>query len=290
MARIPRHFHFIFGLREQTEPFHLAYYLCLESCRRVNRPERLTLYYHYEPFGPYWDLIRGHLELVRVPLNPRVAGHDYRDRYIGDHLRYAHHADFIRVEKLLEHGGVYADIDTLFLRPLPGELYEKPFVIGREDPIRDPATGRMRDSLCNALLMAEPGSAFTRLWLERMPAALDGSWSNHSCQLAHELGQEHPDWLHVEPAASFYPCMWTPEDLRALLESDGMDWKNAYSVHLWSHLWWDEARTDFSPFSGGRLTEAFVREADTSYNLAARPFLPTWRRRVRSRLRRLLPA
>jgi hypothetical protein len=287
MSRIPRHFHFIFGLREQTEPFHLAYYLCLESCRRVNRPERMTLLYHYEPYGPYWEMIRGHLDLVRVPLNSQVDAYDYQDRFIADHLRYAHHADFIRLEKLLGSGGVYADIDTLFLRPLPDGLFGKPFVIGREDPVRNTATGGFHESLCNAFLMAEPGSSFARLWLERMAGAFDGSWSNHSCRLAHELAVEHPDGVHIEPASTFYPCMWTPEDLHALLEGDTLDMAGAVSVHLWSHLWWSKDREDFSPFSADRLTEEYIRGVDTSYNLAARPYLPGPGRRLGRFLRRL---
>jgi len=61
--RIPARFHFVFGLAPQTEPFHLVDYLCLESCRVVNRPESITLCYHHEPYGPYWDLIKEHLHL-----------------------------------------------------------------------------------------------------------------------------------------------------------------------------------------------------------------------------------
>lgn len=55
---IPNRYHFIYGLRRQTEPFQLLHYLCLESCIRVNRPESIRMYYHYEPYGPYGDLIR----------------------------------------------------------------------------------------------------------------------------------------------------------------------------------------------------------------------------------------
>ncbi|CAM3037653.1 glycosyltransferase [Rariglobus hedericola] len=274
MSRIPRHFHFIFGLRKQTEPFHIAHYLCLESCLRVNRPDRLTLYYHYEPYGPYWKLIKNKIELVRVPLNDQVAGKNYDCALIGQQLRYAHHADFIRLEKLLQHGGVYADMDTLFLRPMPDAFFEKPFVLGRENPVINQQTGAMETSLCNALMLAEPGSAFARIWLEQMPAAFDGSWSNHSCQLADRLHAQHPSLAHVEPSQSFYPFMWTVEDLKGLLEECRPDWRGAYSVHLWAHLWWSAERTDFSPFSGALLTEDFIRKTDTTYTLAARPFLP----------------
>jgi hypothetical protein len=274
MSRIPRHFHFIFGLRPQTEPFHLVHYLCLESCLRVNRPERLTLYLHHEPYGYYWDLIRPRLAVERVPLVPAVADARYDDPLIGQKLRYAHHADFIRLEKLVEHGGVYADIDTLFIRPIPDALYENPFVIGREDPVRHEHTGEYRDSLCNALMLAEPGSAFARRWLAAMPAALDGSWSNHSCGLAARLAAAHPSEVHVEPPATFYPFMWTPADLRALLEENHPWPPSALGVHLWAHLWWDEKRTDFSPVHAGLLTHRHIQKADTTYARAARPFLP----------------
>jgi hypothetical protein len=274
MPRIPRHFHFIFGLRPQTEPFHIAHYLCLESCLRVNLPDRLTLYYHHEPYGHYWDLIKHKIELVRVSLNPYVANTHYTCQLIGEQLRYAHHADFIRVEKLHEHGGVYADMDTLFLRPLPDALFEKSFVLGRENPVTHQGTGQVEHSLCNALILSEPKAEFARIWLDRMPKALDGSWSNHSCQLAERIRVEHPGLIHVEPSHSFYPCMWTKGDLRALLEEHHDNLTGAYSVHLWAHLWWATDRNDFSTFNGARLTEDFIRKVNTSYNLAARPFLP----------------
>lgn len=283
MARIPRHFHFVFGLRPQTEPFHAVYYLCLESCLRVNRPERITLYYQHEPHGEWWDRIRGRLELVRVEPSPHVTEGAYQSSFVRGYS-YAHHADFIRLEKLLAHGGVYADIDTLFVRPLPEALFGHACVLGRERPV--PQDGGRPDeaSLCNALIMAEPGSAFIRRWLERMPAAFDGSWSGHSCQLPERLRAEFPEEIHVEPERSFYPFMWTKDGLRALLEERRTDWEGVYSVHLWNHLWWSRHRFDFSAFNGERLTERFIRRGTTTYTLAARRFLPPaserppWRR------------
>lgn len=64
--RVPRIFHFVYGLRPQTRPFHLAHYLSIESCIRVNRPDRVLFHYRHPPWGRYWDLIRDKLELVSV--------------------------------------------------------------------------------------------------------------------------------------------------------------------------------------------------------------------------------
>ncbi|MCG8470094.1 MAG: capsular polysaccharide synthesis protein, partial [Gemmatimonadetes bacterium] len=244
---IPRRFHFVFGLKPQTEPFHLSHYLCLVSCLEVNRPERVTLYYHYEPYGRWWDLVRERIELVHVDLPDVVEGFEYDDAVV-DRYRYAHHSDFVRIEQLIRHGGVYADIDTLFVSPLADHLFEKRVVMGREDPMFDERTGSTRSSVCNAFIMAEAGSPFLTELLERMPEALDGSWSAHSCFLIDDMAQEQPDSIHLEEPRSFYPFMWNREDLARLFEGCERDLDGVYSVHLWSHLWWERSRRDFSRF------------------------------------------
>lgn len=274
MPRIPRHFHFIFGLKPQVEPFHVVYYLCLKSCLDINRPERITLYYHYEPHGEWWEMIRPHLELEQVSLVPQVSSMNYDNTYAREN-RHAHHADFIRLEKLRDYGGVYADMDTLFIRPLPDHLFEKSCVLGREaDFPHEPGSSVAEESLCNALIMAEPGAPFVRRWLEETPGVFGQEWSAHSCQLAARLRWQHPEEVHVEPERSFYPYMWTPTDItRLLLECHG-DWDGVYSVHLWNHLWWSRHRFEFTSFSGERLTERFIRQGSTTYTKAARRHLP----------------
>jgi hypothetical protein len=271
---IPNQFHFVFGLKKQKEPFHLVHYLCIESCFQVNRPRAIYLYYHHEPYGPYWERAKRRVILERIPLNPFVKnyGYGFKKRYTKK-FRYAHHADFIRIEKLLERGGVYADMDTIFVNPIPAALYDESFVIGREDDIFSYSRNRTEPSLCNAFLMSEPNSRFANLWRERMQAAFDGTWSEHSCSLAQRLSVENPRWLHVEPSRSFYKHMWTREGLHALLEGLDADFDGVVSMHLWAHLWWSKKRTEFSRFHGGLLNEAFVREHDTTYTVVARRFL-----------------
>ena len=271
--RIPNIFHFVFGLRPQTEPFHLVYYLALESCRQVNQPERIFFHYQHEPHGSYWERIKPHLTLVRVPPVEFVEKFRYTDANVARY-RYAHASDFVRMVPLLEHGGIYADIDTLFVHPVPAALREKSFVLGREADVYDHLTQRTYASLCNALMMAEPGAAFGCRWRDEMQATFDGSWSRHSCLLAHALSERFPGELHVEPARSFYPYMWSREGLRALLRECHRDTTGIYSIHLWNHLWWERSRRDYSWFHGGRLTWRFIAETDTTYTVAARRFLP----------------
>ena len=274
MARIPRIAHFVFGLRPQTEPFHLLHYLAIESCRRLLEPERILLHYNELPYGVYWEAIRPHLELNRVGLVRAVHDAEYSEELVPPAYRYAHHADFVRLDALLEHGGVYADIDTIFLRALPDVFYENRFVIGREPDVADELTGERKRSLCNALLMAEPGAEFARQWRDRMAGALNGTWSNHSGFLAQSISEELPETVHVEPEASFfaYPC--SPDGLRALFEGGPIDTAESYSIHLWEHVWRDFERTDFSNHYAGELTVEYFRETDSPLSRFVQPFLP----------------
>lgn len=272
-ARVPRVFHFVYGLRPQDRPFPLMHYLCLASCAAVNRPDRIVIHAHHEPHGAYWDLIRPAIDLRHAELNAFVSGFQYSDPTLARY-RYAHQSDFIRLEALLAEGGVYADIDTIFVNPLPAALYAWPCVLGREGDVADAPGQAPRPSLCNAFIMAEPGAGFIRQWRGGLDAAFNGTWSNHSTGLPWLLSQRFPDAVHVEPERSFYKYRWTRDALRRLLEGAEDQEPDVFSIHLWAHLWESRGRRDFSDFHGARITERHVRNVDSTYNRIARRFLP----------------
>ena len=273
MPRVPKVFHFVFGLRPQTEPFHLMHYLCLASCIEVNRPDAVVFHCQNEPWGEYWERIRPSLTMARLEPDAFIASYRYRDPGM-DRLRYAHLADVARLQIIAEHGGIYADMDTLFVSPLPGAFFEHPFVMGREHIRAIASAKEAGGSLCNAWMMGEPGPRFAREWLSRTYESFDGSWNAHSCVLPYRLSQEHPDWIHVEPERSFFEFDFTLDGLRDIFKRNVRSLAGIYSMHLWSHLWWDAGERSHAFFHAGRLTPAYVRHADTTYAAVARRFLP----------------
>ncbi len=271
---IPRLAHFVFGLSEQDEPFHFLHYASLESCRRMLAPERIYLHHKWRPWGPWWERIRRHVTLVEVELVDEVLAAQYLPGRVPEEYLYAHHTDIIRLDALIEHGGVYADLDTIFLRPWPAELFEERFVIGREPPVSDERTGELRASLCNALLMSEPGAKFARVWRAQMAGELDGTWSNHSGFLPERLSSELPAQVRVEPEVRFFPFASTRAGLSQLLEQRLPVPEAALSVHLWAHLWWDRRRRDFNQTHAGWCAPPFLRRAQTTLAEIMRPYLP----------------
>lgn len=270
---IPRIAHFVVGFGSDRAPFHLVHYLAIASCLKVLQPEVVHVHYHQLPYGFYWDLIRPHVELDRVEPVAEVSGFEYNDPLVA-HYSYAHHADFVRLDVLAETGGVYADIDTLFVTPFPDDLWGARTVIGREADIPNRVTGVSRSSVSNALLMAEPGAPFVKAWRSEMADAFDGSWAAHSCFLAYDLAQRMPESVRLEPQRAFHLFDPTPAGLRRLLVEREPDLTGVLSMHLNAHLWWEEWRRDFLDLSATMINERWLRTAEATYAVAARPFLP----------------
>lgn len=250
------------------------HYLCLRSCLERNAPDAIHLHYVHEPWGELWDAIRPHLTLRPLEGALPLSGYRYAEGSSSAAYGYAHASDFLRVDILQREGGVYADMDTLFLHPLPDVLFENQYVMGHETVDTTAAAAILGGSLCNAFLMAEAGSEFGALWYDKMSAHFDGSWSRHSTFLPYELSVQHPQIIHVEPQSSFFSLDWTAEGIARIFERFETFQEEVYSLHLWAHLWWSESRVDISRFHQGRLTTEYVAHAETTYAHYARTLLP----------------
>jgi glycosyltransferase involved in cell wall biosynthesis len=271
--KIPRIVHFCFGMQPAPQPLHLVHYLAVRSCLEHVQPDEAHLHCRHLPTGPYWDLVEPLLTVHHVEPVKAVSGRRYADRMISRYL-YAHHADFVRLDALSELGGLYADLDTLFVASIPDALWHMPFVIGREDDVFDPAIARGNPALSNAIMMSAPSSPFVETWRAEIEGALDGSWAAHSCFLAHDLAERMPAEVHVEPRRTFHAFAPSPAGIALMLEHPPPDLDGVVAMHLAAHLWWEEKRRDFSAMHEALITEDWVRSSPSTYATCARPFLP----------------
>jgi hypothetical protein len=273
-------FHFVFGLKPQTEPLHIIYFLAMESCRKLNPGAVLLFHYRHEPFGPWWDAIKPHLQLLPVDNEAQIAmqANRYQLSAEGQQISnagftYAHEADYIRVQALLRYGGAYVDIDTLCVSPFEPDWFEQPCVMGEERSVLR-ENGVLSPSLCNAVILGQPNSRFLQTWLRTMPDVFDGRWDTHSCREAARLWRLDPASVLVLPPTAFFYYSWTRKGLSRLFEQNETPPADLYSIHLWAHLWWSEQRTDFSSVHAGLFDERYIKQVDSTYNCLARPFLP----------------
>lgn len=276
-------------MKPQHEPFALMHYLAVRSAMDHLRPDRVLVHCGELPFGVYWDLIRPEIELVRVQPVEEVTRATSQDPYV-ERNRYAHHADVIRLDALIEWGGVYLDMDTATLHPFPDSWWDESFVIAAE-ALADEQSIDMPPhelgqgdglSLLNAVMMSEPHAPFAVRWRDEMLESIGSSWTDHSCLLAGRLAQDAPKALCVLAPRTFAAFRPTIAGLRSLLEdreTSAVDFPiseehGPFVAHLCAHLWWDESRVDFLELSGSRLDERWYRNSTSFYATATKHYVP----------------
>jgi len=278
---IPNVVHFIFGLKNPFDNpsvgrFDFLSYLAVRSAVVSLKPEAIYLHYTYlsEPpspdasadpmTNPWIQRLKPHIKLIHHPPGE-------------SHTHYAHLSDTMRLQFLLEKGGIYLDIDAFALRPFNGVLAtpsQHDVVLGAE--------GGNRWGLCNAIIAARANSTFVARWL----ASYDNidfsrEWNYHSVLLPKELADQHPEEVcALAPDAFFWPT-WTWRHVEWMHEPLNREaakyWKgeidrhggslfdNQLAYHAWSQMAWDRHLK--------HLTATTVRMKDTRFNLMVRRFL-----------------
>jgi hypothetical protein len=255
---IPRILHYCFGMTRDFggRPWSLMHYVCLRSAVEHLRPARVNFYCQYEPKGPWWALTREFVNVVSIRAPRAVYGNAV--------LHYAHRADIVRLEKLIEHGGIYLDADVLVHRSFD-DLLEHSVVLGMEGEGLD-------RGLCNAVMLAEQNAPFLKRWHAeyrsfRSKGPGDEFWVEHSVHVPARLAREFPEEILVLPQTSFYSPNWDGDGLQLIFHSAEPLRTQGYATHLWENLAWERYLKDLSPGT--------VRSVDTNFHRWARPYLGT---------------
>lgn len=280
---IPNIVHFIFGLKNplyhpNAGHFDFLSYLAVRSALVSLNPDILYIHYTYLAEPPSSDPAA---DPLTNPWIRRLA--KYKPVRLVHHkpdpstAQYAHLSDTMRLEFLLEHGGIYLDIDAFALRPFDAVLRAPSphdVVLGHE--------GGNRWGLCNAVIAARPNSTFVSRWLDSYSTAdLSREWNYHSVLLPKEMAAQYPDevcalapdaffwptwtWRHVEwmhaPLSKQETLFWKSE-----IESNGGSlFDNQLAYHAWNQMAYERHMK--------ALTPALVRTRNTRFNLLMRRFM-----------------
>jgi mannosyltransferase OCH1-like enzyme len=213
---VPKTVHFTWGGRK---PMRFHQMVCFLSAYYVLKPNKIIIWYSkYRPNGKWWEYIQKNItdfdDVVdwREKVDPdSIFG---RAIYVPEHK-----SDIIRLQVLLENGGIYLDLDVLVLRPFDALLpYDT--TMGLENEY----------GLCNGIIISKRNSTFLRLWWEEYKTFNDQQWSVHSVLLPFILAKAYPWMIHVEAKTLNRPNWY---ELNYLYGSEKYNWRKNFAIHLW---------------------------------------------------------
>lgn len=251
---IPNIVHLNFGLTADfaNKPFGMVHYMAAKSALEVNNPDRVHMWYGYEPEdSTWWNRLKDIAELHKLKPPTHIHGRALRHA--------AHRSDILRLQKLKELGGVYIDCDTVCIRPYE-DLRKREFVMG----LRGDNAG-----LCNATMLSIPDAPFIDRWLEAYSTfrsrGHDRYYDEHSLHVPMQLSKEYPDLVTILPPTAFFYPLW-PAFPNLVNGPDRNVTCDAYSIHLWEKATWPlfkdmtPAQLQDSTSEFARLTRHLVRE------------------------------
>jgi hypothetical protein len=236
MPRIPKILHYCFGLSANFghKPWSLVHHACVKSAVERIKPDKAYLYYEYEPQGSWLNLTKPYLELVKITAPREIFGNPL------NHV--AHRADVVRLEKLIEHGGIYLDCDVFVHRDFD-DLLDNSFVISEEGTDADHVA-----SLSNAAMLAEPSSSFAKRWYDKYRTFNGQHWIEHSTHMPFALAKSFSDEVTVLPYTAFCWPTWHETYLQKIFEpAQGRIHNKAYGNHLWETIAWEKYLENLTP-------------------------------------------
>lgn len=291
--KIPNIVHYVYGLKAPrggdgaAEEFPYYAYLGMRSALVSLRPDKIMFHCIKEPQGYWWDQVKnweGWIdETDRTTDEPNgrrkglvevVPAREFET--VGKSNRpvhnYAHKADILRLEVLLEYGGIYLDIDTFVFKSFRDErLLMHDTVMGMEARHLSLLHGIHSDDemtpkgLCNAVILAKKGSEFLRIWLDAYETFEDDWWTEHSVKLPWLLARLHPTMITVLSERALFWPLWSSDHIDAVYVKD--EYSFEASGQLGYHMWESKAEPYLTD-----LTPAAIKERNTSFKRMASGF------------------
>ena len=237
--------HYVLAMEETGSTLTFLQYVSVLSALHYHQPTQIMIHHHKNLTGHWFDLLSEQLGDKLVLVCVRDVTHIF-DRPVA---HYAHKADVIRLEAVLEYGGLYLDSDMLMLRSMRSVVaYEA--MLGEEHIGRGGGAFllnlwdgrgkwgerlRATDGLANAVIAGVRNSSFVRDWYQRYQTFDNSDWDWHSCKLPLLMASEpqhRDDVITLNTAAFFYVNYG---DLSQFFETDNVDLRGLLAIHF-SHL------------------------------------------------------
>lgn len=232
-------FHFIYLYGPDTIEFNMHHYISVMSNICENGADAIIWTNNVDRMNNnYWiKMIQSEYNLTIKDVKPiYTAIYLLTDQVLEDLPYMAHVADMCRLYIMANNKGVYSDVDSIAVRPLPKEWFysDKDIFCLETDS---------NDCLCNGFFIAN-NHAFLMDWLmcwkdynpkECRPGTPD--WTKYSVQLGWNVSLMHEDEIQVLPPFTFQPKYLTYKDTCDLFFLDRYheikDNLDVYEVHLW---------------------------------------------------------
>ena len=193
LNNIPNIIHFICISPMRFELYH---YIAIKSAYKMHKPDIIYVYVDVEPRNNfYWECIKKYIT-IEIIIPPK--------KFRGRSIPYPQYqADIIRLEKLIERGGIYLDIDNFSLKPFT-DLINNPnnkLIMGASPYKGLSVVEKLQDvdAISNSIIMTIPNHPLLTKWYEEMDQYMDDKikWAYHAVCLPRDIINRNKELANI---------------------------------------------------------------------------------------------
>lgn len=250
MSVIPNDLHFSYFQGANGFAWRDIHTACLLSAKAHTKFEKIIVHYDADGEGPWWQLARtipGITWRRVAPLKMQVNGYPVSDTRLP--------CDLYRLRTLFNEGGVYADLDFIFLGDFSHLLTTTAFIGTQCLAKKKLACGLMGSTIASDFIRQY--RAAYKKWEPRH----EKTFWDYANTVPWEISRATP--CHVLSMDTFYPWRWSNKTFLQGETPRGL--KSAIACHLWESIQPDLTVADLlktalepwiKPFWGGHLEPA----------------------------------
>ena len=217
--KIPNIVHYLW-YKDITTDLEYHQMLSILSAKRLLKADRILFHTNNKPNGPNWDRVKDLVQLIHKNPTRTLFGKPVKKpKYETSDSNLA------RVEVVYKYGGIYADLDVWFIRPMT-ELRQHDCVLGLESPYK----------VCSGTFLCTKDSPFLKLWLQSYVEDYRvNTWAYNSGVIPYRLAMTHSHMVCLDENRLQKPNSW---ETHKFLSSKRFDWHSKFSIHLVPRRWW----------------------------------------------------
>ncbi|XP_064635469.1 uncharacterized protein LOC135492763 [Lineus longissimus] len=217
---VPKIVHFTWysdPTKKNTFRFH--HFISMLSAYKHIQPTKVMFWHERVPVGEWWRQIKEKVPVIEMKYRKGPT------EIFGKPIKVAEHkSDIVRLEAVMNYGGIYTDLDVIVLKSFD-PLLKYNTTMGYE-------TGAgAANGLCNGIIISRPHAKFLEIWHNEYRSFKDWEWAIHSVILPAQLATKYPSLIHTE-AKTLHRPNW--REIKWLYNNGTIyDWSQNYAVHLW---------------------------------------------------------
>lgn len=209
-SRVPNVVHYVIFNKPELRFFEFASFL---SVVRFVQPCAILVHGDILPSGSYWNHIRAiYPNIIHVKRSPPTV-------IFGQKRVFpAHSSDIMRIQAMIEYGGIYIDTDTMFVKPID---YLRSF----------PCTMSAQSSnvTSSAFISSEKNSTFVNEWLNGYKKHyLSYHYTYNAMTFPFRLAKRIPQHINVLKGTMSRPWNQTG----TIVYKTNYKWDSIYGIHL----------------------------------------------------------